>query len=150
MKILIILLAIVTFQAHSRVSTTDIASAISCNEAIDSRYWIREFTGTFGQPSRNEGGALWWRASGLLYGSEITEVFVSNSRYWHFVGAVFKDRPEQLVRGIETSRFLPTRVFSTTGFWVGADSRIIMWHQGLSAKVFCVAGGNLPVKHDRK
>ena len=147
MKHLIFLLVFVSLHTHARISTVDIASAISCNSAIDSNYWIKAFTDTYGKPIREEGGALWWKADGSLYNSEITEVFVSNVRYWHFVGAVFKDTPEVVVDGIRNSRFLSAKVFPTNGFWVGSDNKIIMWHQGITAKVFCMAGGNLPNKH---
>ena len=147
MKFLIILFILLAGQVNARVTTTDIASAISCNESIDSNYWIKAFTDTYGKPVREEGGALWWRADGSLYNSQITEVFVSNTRYWHFVGAVFKDKPQKVVEGIQNSRFLPANIFPTNGFWVGSDNKIIMWHKGIVAKVFCVAGGNLPNKH---
>ena len=146
-QLLVILTLLVSNVSHAYINTVDIASAISCNSGTESNYWIKAFTDTYGKPIREEGGALWWKAKGSLYNSEITEVFVSNVPYWEFVGVVFKDKPETVIEGIRTSRFLPANVFPTNGFWVGSDNKIIMWHKGSVAKVFCAGGGNLPNKH---
>jgi hypothetical protein len=146
-RIIIALSVFLSGLSHSYIKTLDVASAISCNSATDSRYWTNAFNRTYGKPIRNEGGAFWWKAKGSLYNSEITEVFVSNKPYWEFVGVVLKDKPNVVVDGIRRSRVFPSNVYATNGFWVGSDNKIIMWHKKQSTKVFCAGGGNLPNKH---
>jgi hypothetical protein len=128
---------------HSKVTITDIQSAISCNSGISTRHWFKALTDTFGKHDYVEGGAAWFKVSEEMYGLKTSHVFVSITKYHHFVGVLFKDPPDKLAQAIKTSRSFPTNVFETNGHWVGADSRLIMWHKQKHAKVFCAGLGNM-------
>ncbi len=147
-KLIIVLFLLIATQASAKVTLTDIQSAISCNAGITSNYWIRELTNTYGKPDYTQGGAHWFKVTGQMYGSQVSHVFVSISKYYNFVGVLFVDPPTKLVDSIQTSREFPTNVFATNGYWTGADSRLIMWHQGKYAKVFCSGAGNLPNRRE--
>ena len=139
-----LLLLLASTITSAKVTLVEIQSAISCNSKISSNYWIRSLTSTYGSPSYREGGTLWFKASGSMYGSEITYVFVSVTGYHNFVGVMFKDPPTKLLDAVRTSRAYPTNLFPSKGHWVGSDGRSLMWHGGKYAKMFCSGMGNLP------
>jgi hypothetical protein len=143
-KLISFILVVLSLQASAKVTLTDIQSAISCNAGISSNYWIKELTRTYGKHDYIEGGAIWFKVSGEMYGSQLSHVFVSISKYHNFVGVVLKDPPTKVVSAIRVSRLFPTNVYSTNGHWIGADSRVIMYHNYKYTKVFCSGMGNLP------
>ena len=109
---------------------------------MERKYWTREFTATYGAPLRNEGGALWFKGTGELYGAPIKEVFVAAKPGYQFVGAVLDTTPDKLVEPIRTSRSFPTNLFVTPADgWVGANAMHLKWHQQKYAKVFCIGVG---------
>ncbi len=147
-KLIALIFICFSMQSSAKVTLTDIQSAISCNAGISSNYWIRELTNTYGKHEYIEGGSVWFKVSGEMYGSQITHVFVSTSKYHNFVGVLFKDPPTKLIESIKVSRKFPTNIFATNGYWVGSDTRFIMWHKGKYAKVFCSGMGNLPNREE--
>jgi hypothetical protein len=119
----------------------ELIMAASCNHHLNPAFYNQEFTHQYGKPFKHEGEALWFHASGELYGSPIREVFVSTSREYHFVGLVLEDSPPIIIERMKTSRVIPTNVFNVgANGWVGADNRQIMWHAGKFTKIFCMSG----------
>jgi hypothetical protein len=123
--------------AYALITTGEILAAASCNSIADNAYFAREFEAAFGKPVRNEQGALWYKASGEAYGTQIREVFVSNVSSRLFVGVVLTGKPEAVVASVPTSQLYPTNVFPTNNHWIGTDGRSIMWHDGKYTKMFC-------------
>lgn len=126
--------------AIAGVNPYSIASAVSCNQDMDSGFYNAEFTKQFGPPFKTEGEAVWYKANGELYGSNIREVFVSSSKNYSFIGVVLEEKPETVIENIKTSRTVPTNVFLSSNGWVGADGRNIMWHEQKYTKIFCLGG----------
>lgn len=136
MRYLLPLLFLFT-EASAAVSTVTIAAAISCNSQMSRTWWQRELQAAFGKP-RSEGGALWYKGQGDLYGKKILEVFTSADPWYRFVGVVLESKPEAVIPAIRVSRLYPTNVFEAgANGWVGADGRNIMWQQGQHTKIFC-------------
>ena len=136
-SLLLSALLIASAPAYAVLTEGDILSAASCNSIADNNYFVREFTTKFGVPVRNEQGALWFTASGSVYNTSMKEVFVSSNPSIHFVGIVFESKPDEVVKSIPTSNRYPTNVFPSNKHWVGADGRVIMWHDGKYTKMFC-------------
>lgn len=137
MKLLASLIMCVAMPASALITTGEILAAASCNSIADNAYFAREFSAAFGAPVRNEQGALWYTASGDVYGTQIREVFVSNVDSRRFVGVVLAGKPEDVIAAVPSSQMYPTNVFPTNNHWVGSDSRSIMWHAGKYTKMFC-------------
>ncbi|CAB4130185.1 hypothetical protein UFOVP116_312 [uncultured Caudovirales phage] len=128
--------------AHAFVTLTAINSAIACNASMDRKFWIAELTATYGAPLRNEGGALWFKGQGELYGSTVKEFFVSSKPGYQFIGAVLATTPDKLVEPIQTSRSFPTNLFQTpSDGWVGANAMHLKWHQQKFSKILCIGFG---------
>jgi hypothetical protein len=128
--------------ANAVITLTALNSAIACNASMERRYWTTELTATYGAPIRTEGGALWFKGSGELYGAPIKEVFVAAKHGYQFVGAVLDTTPDKLVDPIQNSRSFPTNLFATPADgWVGANAMHLKWHKQKYAKVFCIGVG---------
>ena len=133
--------AIIALLQRSYLTPTELIAAASCTHHLNPSFYNQEFRQQYGLPYKHEGEALWFHASGELYGSPIREVFVSTSRDYHFVGIVVEDPPPTIIERMKTSRVLPTNVFNVgANGWVGADNRQIMWHAGRYTKIFCMSG----------
>ena len=150
MRKIVVLLGFLCQSALAAVDTTSIASAVSCNATPNTASWVQHLTETFGKPVRREQGAVWFRATGDLWGASIREVFVSVTAWHGFVGVVLDEKPSIIAERISTSRSFPTNLFpvtdSTGSYWIGSDGRSVMWHAQKYTKVFCAAGGNLKVR----
>lgn len=131
------LIAFLAFPACAMITTGDIMSVASCNSIVDTAFYRREFTAKFGAPTRTEQGAIWYSASGEIYGTSIKEVFVSADPKLEFVGLVLEAKPTDILEKIKNSRMYPTNVYPNKDYWVGADGRNIMWHKGTNTKMFC-------------
>ena len=136
-KVLLAVMIASSTPAYAVLTTGELLAAASCNSIADNAYFAREFESTFGKPVRNEQGALWFKASGDAYNSEIREVFVSSDPRNRFVGIVLSARPNDVVLSVPSSNMYPTNVFPSRNAWVGTDGREIMWHAGKYTKMFC-------------
>lgn len=130
--------------AHAAGAKSDfgvtIGSAVLCRDKLDMKYLYDYLKGSFGQPYRHEQGAYWFRTKALLFGKELTETFVSDqSTQWEFVGAVFKIKPDDLVKTMQ-SDVGPVYVKTANGYRYSAyqtqSLSEIMW-QNNNAKLLC-------------
>lgn len=150
MKKIIVILCFLCQSALAAVDVTSIASVVSCNSTPNTAMWVQRLTETFGKPVRREQGAVWFHATGDLWGAPIREIFVSVTAWHGFVGVVLDEKPSIIAERISTSRYFPTNLFpvkdSTGSYWIGSDGRSVMWHAQKYTKVFCATGGNLKVR----
>ena len=121
-------------------SQIDLLAAVSCNNVIDRPYYQYQFEKAYGPSTRTEGGALWFKGKGELFGSSVKEIFVSDRGPWQLVGVVLEASPKVVVESIRTARFLPTNMFfnEAENRWVGSDTRQLVWHAQKFAKLYCI------------
>ena len=57
-----------------------------------------------------------------------------------FVGVVLEAKPDEVVPAIERARFGSTKMYhdALRQRWVGQDGRVLVWHQGRYAKLYCM------------
>lgn len=141
------ILIALSFNAHSVITEGQLLSAISCNTKIENNYWTAELKKQYGEPVRVEQGALWFKATGSLYGSPLKEVFVSASPEWRFVGIILESKPDAILPAVHASLRFPTKTFPSNGHWIGSDGRNIMWHDGKYTKMFCTVANTKGAYH---
>ena len=140
-KLIGLITSVICSVSHAFFTPYELIAAASCSHHLNPSFYNQEFRSQYGPPIKHEGEALWFRANGELYGSQIREVFVSTSREYHFVGIVLEDTPPIIIERIKKSRVIPTQIFDVgTQGWIGADNRQIMWHAGKYTKIFCMSG----------
>ncbi len=130
--------------SHAAGARTDfgvtVGPAILCRDKLDMKFMYDYLSGSFGAPYKREQGAYWFRTKAQLFGKDVTEVFVSDqSSEWEFVGALFKIKPDELVKGLQTSdglNFVKTELgYQYTPFKAQGLSEV-MW-QSNNAKMLC-------------
>ena len=121
-------------------SGIDLASAVSCNAVLDPAFYYQALLAYYGPPVRRAGGAIWFRGRGSLYEHEVREVFVATGPAPRFVGVVLEAKPDEVVPAIERARFGSTKMYhdALRQRWVGQDGRVLVWHQGRYAKLYCM------------
>lgn len=78
-----------------------IGAAVLCQDQIDPAYFYAYLSKAFGKPSKQEGGAYWFKAGASLWGMPVPEVFVSDgSSRFDFLGVVVESKPEALADAI--------------------------------------------------
>jgi hypothetical protein len=85
--------------ARCAPSTFDpvIGSALLCLDHVENRYFQSYLNTAFGPAYKREGGALWFKAEGSLWGANVTDIVVSDdSSSVVFVGALTDSTPEEL------------------------------------------------------
>jgi hypothetical protein len=117
-----------------------IGPAVLCRDKLDMKYLYDYLAGSFGQPYKHEQGAYWFRTKAQLFGKDLTETFVSDqSTQWEFVGAVFKIKPDDLVKAMQ-SDVGPIYVKTANGYryspYQTQSLSEIMW-QNNNAKLLC-------------
>ena len=71
-----------------------IGSALLCRSHLDNKYFLSYLTSAFGPSYKREGGAYWFKADGLLWGTPVTDILLSDdSSELVFVGAVTDAAP---------------------------------------------------------
>ncbi len=123
---------------HARLlSDLELMSIVSCNTNVNHTIMLELANARFGPPVRIELDAYWFKGNGSLYGASVKEFFLTTSHLPLKVGVVFHQSPDKLVKAVEKSRFLGTRLFNQGDHWVGSDGRVLNWHSKKYAKMFC-------------
>ena len=80
------------------------------------------------------------QGQGSLYEHEVREVFVATGPAPRFVGVVLEAKPDEVVPAIERARLHSTKMYhdALRQRWVGQDGRVLVWHQGRYAKLYCM------------
>ena len=117
-----------------------IGPAVLCRDKLDMKIYYDYLKGSFGQPYKHEQGAYWFRTKTQLFGKDLVEVFVSDqSTEWEFIGAVFKVKPDELAKTLQ-SEAGPLYVKTATGYqyspYQTQSLSEIMW-QSNNAKLLC-------------
>ena len=137
-------LAVLTTAAHAVGPKSDfgvtVGPAVLCRDKLDMKYLYDYLKGSFGEPARHEQGAYWFRTKAQLFGKNLAEVFVSDqSTDWEFVGAVFKLKPDELAKTLQ-SDVGPVFVKTANGYqyspYQAQGLSEIMW-QDNNAKLLC-------------
>lgn len=80
---------------------TVFGSAVLCRDDVDNVYFYDYLSASFGPAYKREGGAYWFKADARLWGTDISDVIVSDdSSELVFVAAVADAAPEQLDEAI--------------------------------------------------
>ena len=117
-----------------------IGPAVLCRDKLEMKTLYDYLKGSFGQPYKHEQGAYWFRTKAQLFGKDLIETFVSDqSTQWEFVGAVFKIKPDDLAKAMQ-SDVGPVFVKTATGYkyspYQAQGLSEIMW-QNNNAKLLC-------------
>ncbi len=141
----LVALAVLTqTSAHAVGARSDfgvtIGPAVLCRDKLEMKYLYDYLKGSFGEPYKHEQGAYWFRTKTQLFGKELIETFVSDqSTEWEFVGAVFKIKPDDLAKTMQ-SDVGPIFVKTATGYryspYQAQGLSEIMW-QNNNAKLLC-------------
>lgn len=137
-------LAVIAPDARALGAKTDfsvtIGPAVLCRDKLEMKYLYDYLSASFGPAYKQEQGAYWFRTKTQLFGKDLVEVFVSDqSSEWEFVGAVFKIKPEELAKAVQTAAG-PIFVKTTSGYqyspYHAQAMSEIMW-QDKNAKLLC-------------
>lgn len=76
----------------------EVGNALLCLNQLNSKYFYDYLFEAIGKPYKTEGGAYWFKASGInLWGMEVTDVLVNDDTSpADFVGAVVNGTPQAL------------------------------------------------------
>jgi hypothetical protein len=124
----------------SHFSST-IGSALLCQDQIDSFFLTDYMTTYFGQPNKVEGGAYWWKVSGILYGSKLDSIFVSQENTSSvFIGALFVDVPDTLRQNIQDATGVTYKATTNLEQWNSPSFSVILKYYSLEtpSKLFCL------------
>lgn len=137
-------LALLAHTPAQAIARTDfgvtIGPAVLCRDKLEMKFYYDYLKGSFGQPYKHEQGAYWFRTKAQLFGKDLSEVFVSDqSTEWEFIGAVFKVKPDDLAKSLQSDAG-PRYVKTATGYqyspYQAQSLSEIMW-QGNNAKLLC-------------
>lgn len=123
-----------------------IGNALLCRSHLDNIYFYDYFTSAFGPAYKHEGGAFWFKAEGSLWGTQVTEVMVSDdTSELIFVGAVTDASPDKLDEAIRAAVGVRHRPVDASRFPVRESipgSQIVYFNQ--KSKIYCVKYKPLP------
>ena len=124
-----------------------IGNALLCRSHLDNAYFHAYLSGAFGPPYKHEGGAWWFKADATLWGTQVTDVLVSDdSSELVFIGAVTLGAPDKLDEAIRAAIGVRHRVLDGSTYPVRASapgSQIVYFND--NAKIFCAKYKPLPV-----
>ena len=124
-----------------------IGSAVLCRSHLDNAYFYDYLSTAFGPSYKHEGGAYWFKADGMLWGTAVTDIMVSDdSSDIIFVGAVTEAAPDKLDQAIRASVGVKHDATDTSSFPVRESrpgSKIVYFKT--KSKVFCAKYKPLPI-----
>ncbi len=124
-----------------------IGSALLCRSHLDNAYFQSYLTTAFGPSYKHEGGAYWFKADGTLWGSQVTDVIISDdSTDLVFVGAVTDSTPDKLDEAIRAAvgvRHKPLDGSATPVRESNPGSKIVYFNT--KSKIYCAKYKPLPV-----
>jgi hypothetical protein len=89
--------------ARCAPSTFDpvIGSALLCLDHVENHYFQSYLSAAFGPAYKRQGGALWFKAEGSLWGANVTDIVISDdTSSVVFVGALTDATPEELEEAV--------------------------------------------------
>ena len=120
---------------------TTIGPAVLCTNAIEPDFFHGYLNTHFGQPARQQ-GAWWWQATGTVYGTQVSEVFVSDSKGpWAGIGLISSVPPKRLAEALAAA---PGGQFRERpdGTWHSTLGSVITDHSdatgGGRSRLFCL------------
>ena len=124
-----------------------IGNALLCRSHLDNAYFYSYLSSAFGPSYKHEGGAWWFKADATLWGTQVTDVLVSDdTSELVFIGAVTLGAPDKLDEAIRAAVGVRHRVQDGSTYPVRASapgSQIVYFSD--NAKIFCAKYKPLPV-----
>jgi hypothetical protein len=128
----------------SHFSST-IGSALLCQDQIDGYYFTDYMVENFGQPTKTEGGAYWWKMPSTLFpitlfGAQVDSIFVSQENTTSvFIGAMFVASPDALLKSIRTTTGISYQVTSNPERWISPMFSTLVYYNKTQtpSKLYC-------------
>jgi hypothetical protein len=125
--------------APSATFGIEVGNALLCLNQLNSKYFYDYLTVAFGPPYKTEGGAYWFKASGSIWGVQVTDVLVNDgSSQADFIGAYFKTTPAKLGDAVTAATGIRFSLEDTTTYsprHSQAGSMIV--YNDNDAKMYC-------------
>lgn len=125
---------------------TVVGNAVLCLDQIDNRYFHSYLSASFGPSYKHEGGAYWFKADSILWGTPVTDVIVSDdTSELVFLGVVADVAPDKLDKAITAASGLHYEKADASAFPVrqsSPGSKIVYFKD--KSKVFCAKYKPLP------
>ncbi|MGZ8289327.1 MAG: hypothetical protein ACXW2U_07400 [Telluria sp.] len=123
-----------------------IGSALLCRSHLDNAYFHSYLTAAFGPSYKREGGAYWFKASGTLWGTPVSDILVSDdTSELVFVGAVAETTPDKLEQAVRSASGVRHKPADSSAFPVRQSvpgSKIV--HFNDKSKIYCARYKPLP------
>ncbi len=124
-----------------------IGSALLCRSQLDNAYFQSYLATAFGPSYKHEGGAYWFRADANLWGTQVTDIILSDdTSELVFVGAVTEATPDKLDEAIRASAGVRHRATDASAYPVRESlpgSRIVYFKT--KSKIYCAKFKPLPI-----
>jgi hypothetical protein len=124
----------------SHFSST-IGSALLCQDQIDGYFFTDYMNTYFGQPSKTEGGAYWWKVSSTLFGAQVDSIFISQESISSvFIGAIFSEAPDALRENIQKATGVAFKSTNNSERWISPSfSTLLKYNETMTpSKLFCL------------
>lgn len=125
-----------------------VGNALLCRSHLDNRYFYDYLTASFGPAYKREGGAWWFRVEATLWGTEVTEVMVSDdTSELVFIAAVAESPPEVLEGAIRAASGTAFRALGTSPFPLRVSNPgSTIAYMNDKSKIYCKKFKSLPVR----
>lgn len=124
---------------------TSVGNTLLCLNELDAAYFNTYFTNAFGPAYKHEGGAYWFKAGAILWGTPISEVMVSDgTSSMSFLAAVADVTPEKLDEAIIAMMGLHHAKTDLSAYPIrqsNPGSQIVYFKQ--KSKIFCAKSSYL-------
>jgi hypothetical protein len=124
-----------------------IGSALLCRSHLDNAYFQSYLSTAFGPSYKHEGGAYWFKADGNLWGTQVTDIILSDdSSELVFVGAVTEATPDKLDEAIRSIAGVRHKATDASAYPVRESvpgSRIVYFKT--KSKIYCAKYKPLPI-----
>jgi hypothetical protein len=142
-------LALAAGSVHAAPSTFGpvIGSALLCRSHLDNAYFQSYLASAFGPSYKHEGGAYWFKAEGNLWGTQVTDILLSDdTSELVFVGAVTEATPDKLDEAIRATAGVRHLATDASAYPVRESvpgSRIVYFKT--KSKIYCAKFKPLPI-----
>jgi len=120
-----------------------IGSALVCRDQVSVDYFNDYMKIYFGEPAFNSGGANWWKVNESIFNSSVEYVIVGSGQ--DFIGATFKDSPDNLVANISASMGIEYKQTDAEKWTAPTAGIVIRYHDiNTSSKMYCLGTPHTP------
>jgi hypothetical protein len=120
-----------------------IGSALVCLDQVSADYLNGYMRTHFGAPAFQAGGANWWRVNESLFNSSVEYVLVG--RGLDFIGATFKEEPEELIENARNATGIEYRPLNRERWRTPTYSVLIRYYdQKTHSKMYCLGYPHAP------